>query len=45
MVMSILLTQQKKLRELEHKLNDVLWQKICNEEQHGGAKIKMPEVS
>jgi hypothetical protein len=29
MVMSILLAQQKKLRELEYKLNDVIWQKIC----------------
>jgi hypothetical protein len=28
MVMSILLAQQKKLRELEYKLNEVLWQKI-----------------
>ena len=33
MVMSILLAQQKKLRELEHKLNDVLWQKICTQPQ------------
>jgi hypothetical protein len=29
MVMSILLGQQKKLRELEYKLTAVLWQKIC----------------
>jgi hypothetical protein len=29
MVMSILLAQQKKLRELEYKLNDAIWQKIC----------------
>jgi len=33
MVMSILLAQQKKLRELEYKLNDVLWQKICAQNQ------------
>ena len=30
-VMSILLAQQKKLRELEHKLNDVLLQKISTQ--------------
>ena len=33
MVMSIMLGQQKKLRELEYKLNDRLWEKICNKEQ------------
>jgi hypothetical protein len=33
MIMSIMLAQQKKLRELEYKLNDRLWQKICNKEQ------------
>jgi hypothetical protein len=32
MVMSIMLAQQKKLRELEYKLNDVLWQKISTAE-------------
>ena len=31
MVMSILLAQQKKIRELEYKLNDVIWQKISAE--------------
>jgi hypothetical protein len=31
LVMSILLTQQKKLRDLEYKLNDLLWQKIANQ--------------
>ena len=31
MVISIMLAQQKKLRELEYKLNDVLWQKISTE--------------
>jgi hypothetical protein len=29
MVISILLAQQKKLQELNYKLNEVLWQKIC----------------
>ena len=33
MAMSILLAQQKKLRELEYKLNDVLWLKICSQPQ------------
>ena len=33
MVMSIMLAQQKKLRELEYKLNDVIWQKICAQPQ------------
>ena len=32
MVMSILLAQQKKMRELEYKVNDVMWQKICTED-------------
>jgi hypothetical protein len=32
MAMSIMLAQQKKLRALEYKLNDVLWQKICTQE-------------
>lgn len=30
-VMSILLAQQKKLRELEYQLNDRVWQKIANQ--------------
>jgi hypothetical protein len=29
MVMSILLSQQKKLQNLHYKLYEVLWQKIC----------------
>ena len=33
MVISILLAQQKKLNELEHKLNEVLWQKIGTQPQ------------
>ena len=36
MAMCILLSQQKKLRELEYKLNDALWQKICAEDQKQG---------
>lgn len=31
MVMSILMAQQKKLQELNHKLNEELWQKICTQ--------------
>jgi hypothetical protein len=34
MAMSILLAQQQKLRELEHKLNEVLWEKICSQENN-----------
>jgi hypothetical protein len=33
MVMSILLERQKKLRDLEYKLNDAIWQKICAQPQ------------
>jgi hypothetical protein len=33
MVMSIMLAQQKKLRELEYKLNAAIWQKICAQPQ------------
>jgi hypothetical protein len=29
MVISIFLAQQKKIRELEYKLNEVLWQQAC----------------
>ena len=36
MVISILLFQQKKLWELEYKLNDVLWQKTCAQPQTEG---------
>jgi hypothetical protein len=32
MVLSILLAQQKKLNELEYKLNEVFWQRICTQE-------------
>ena len=38
MVMSIMLAQQKKLRELEYKLNEVLWQKICDSTSSGDEK-------
>jgi len=34
MAMSILLAQQKKIQELEYKLNDLLWQK-SGEATHG----------
>ena len=33
MAMSILLAQQKKIAELEHKLNELIWQKICIQSQ------------
>ena len=34
MVMSILLAQQKKLQEIEYKHNEVVWQKICAQENN-----------
>ena len=34
MAMSILLAQQQKLRELEQKFNEVLWVKICAQENN-----------
>ena len=37
MVMSILLAQQQKLQELKYKLNEVLWQKICAQENNSKA--------
>jgi hypothetical protein len=39
--MSILLAQQQKLRELEQKFNEVLWVKICAQENNP----KAPENS
>jgi hypothetical protein len=33
MVMSVILAHQKILQELEHRLNEVLWQKICVQAQ------------
>jgi hypothetical protein len=35
MVMSIMLAQQKKLRELEYKLNELLWQRSGEVSKHG----------
>jgi len=35
MVIFILIAQQKKLQELNHKLNEALWQKICSQAQPG----------
>jgi hypothetical protein len=40
MVMSILLAQQKLLQELEYKLNEVRWQKICAQENKKEADCK-----
>jgi hypothetical protein len=40
MVMSILLAQQKLLQELEYKLNEVRWQKICAQENKKEAECK-----
>ena len=36
MVMSILLAQRKLLQDLEYKLNEMLWQKICVQEYEKG---------
>ena len=44
MAMSILLAQQQKLRELEHKLNEVLWQKICTQENNPTALANSREA-
>ena len=33
MTMSILLAQQKKLKEIEYKLCEMLWQRICAQDQ------------
>ena len=41
MVMSILLAQRKLLQELEYKLNEVLWQKICVQENKKEAESKL----
>jgi hypothetical protein len=43
MAMSILLAQQKKLLELEYKLSDVLWVKICAQENNPKAPEKSRE--
>ena len=43
MAMSILLAQQQKLRELEQKFNEVLWVKICAQENNPKAPEKSRE--
>ena len=40
MAMSILLAQQKLLQELEYKLNEVRWQKICVQEDEKETESK-----
>ena len=40
MVMSILLAQRKLLQKLEYKLNEVLWQEICVQENKKEAESK-----
>jgi len=43
MVMSIILAQQEKMRELEYSLNEVLWQKTCAQE-NSSALLGKPEI-
>ena len=43
MVMSILVGHQKKLRKLEYKLNDVIWQEICAQENNPNVSEKPTE--
>jgi hypothetical protein len=38
MTLSILLAQKKKLRELEYKLNEMIWQEICAQYQPSSEK-------
>jgi hypothetical protein len=40
MVISILIAQKKLLMELEYKLNEVRWQKICDQENKKEAEGK-----
>ena len=40
MVMSVLLAQRKLLQELEYKLNEVLWQRICVQENEKETESK-----
>ena len=40
MVMSILLAQRKLLQKLEYKLNEVLWQEICAQENEKETESK-----
>jgi hypothetical protein len=35
--MSIILAQAKKLRQLEYKVMDVIWQEICAQEEIKGS--------
>ena len=44
MVMSILLAQQQRLQEFENNLNEVLWQKICSQENTPTALANPGEV-
>jgi hypothetical protein len=43
MVMSILLGQQKKFRKLEYKLNEVIWQEICAQQNNPAVSDKPTE--
>ena len=43
MVMSIILAQGKKIRELEYNLNEVLWQKTCAQ-YNSPALLSKPEI-
>ena len=38
MAMSILLAQQKKLQQLQYRVNEVIWQKICAQYQPSSEK-------
>src|SRR3990170_2863548 len=40
MVMSVLLAQRKLLQELEYKLNELLWQRICVQENEREVESK-----
>jgi hypothetical protein len=43
MVFSILVGHQKKLRKLEYKLNDVIWQEICAQKNNPNVSEKPTE--
>ena len=45
MVMSILLAQQKEIQQLEYKLNEAIWQKICTQNNDPTAPRKVIEAS
>ena len=40
MVMSVLLAQRRLMQELEYKLNEVLWQRICIQENEKETESK-----